>query len=158
MHHAKYVLFCVLALPALGGAQGRDGRHGWIYGLAGPGFFSGDGSAVFNAAGGGEVLLINGLALGGELGFAAPDGIGLASAGVSYHFGGRDRGRRMVPFITGGGSLAFRSSASAGGGNIGGGIQYWVRDRMTLRFEFRDFIFSSDSPHLLMFRVGVAFR
>jgi hypothetical protein len=159
MRSAIRISVWVLVLPALAVAQGADRRHGWVYSLAGPAAFSQGGPAVFNAAGGGEILLGSGLAVGGELGYLAHrDGIGLASVDVSYHSGGHDAGRRLVPFITGGGSAAFRSKGGAGGGNIGGGIQYWVHRRMALRLEIRDFIFSSDSPHLVAFRVGITFR
>ena len=158
MRSAKYMLLWTLFIPALAAAQGDDNRRGWIYGLVGPAVFSNAGSAMFSAAGGGEFLLTGGLALGGEAGYLAPDGIGLASADVSYHFGGRYRQQRLVPFVIGGGSLGFRSGISSGGGNVGGGIQYWMSSRTALRIEVRDFIFSSDSPHLLTFRIGIAFR
>jgi hypothetical protein len=82
------------------------------------------------------------------------DGLGLASVNLSYHF---NNSRKLAPFVTGGGSLAFRGGA-AGGGNIGGGVHYWMRDNLGLRLEVRDFIFSSDSPNTVVFRVGLSFR
>jgi hypothetical protein len=47
---------------------------------------------------------------------------------------------------------------AAGGGNVGGGAQDWFTERAALRLEFRSHVFSSDTPHLFGFRVGIAFR
>ena len=110
--------------------------------------------------GGGDVLVYEGLAVGAEVGYLAPveslgDGFGVFSANLSYYFARRQR--RLVPFVTGGYSLAFRSG-TASGGNFGGGVEYWLRDHVGLRFEFRDHVFSSDSPHFYGFRFGVAFH
>ena len=126
-----------------------------------PGATSGDGvTATLHFGGGGDVLVYKGLAAGAELGYLAPvqslgDGFGIFSANLSYYFAGRQR--RLVPFVTGGYSLAFRSG-TASGGNFGGGVEYWLRDHVGLRFEFRDHVFSSDSPHFYGFRFGVAFH
>jgi hypothetical protein len=104
------------------------------------------------------------MAVGGELGYLArlrdtgSSGLGLASLNASYHFGAGNRDRRVVPFVTGGGSVFFAGNGSTGGGNFGGGIQYWTRSRWGLRVEYRSHILSSDSPHIYEFRVGLAFR
>ncbi len=161
MRKTALAVLAVLTLPAWSGAQSAGDRHGWVYAFTGAGFLSDGGPAAFNLGGGGTLLAGRGLGLGGELGYLAHsggNGVGLASADVSYHFGGRDAGRRLVPFAVGGGAVAFRARGSAGGGSFGGGIQYWLRERVALRVEFRDFIFSSDSPHTYLFRVGLAFR
>jgi hypothetical protein len=140
-------------------AQGGE-RRGWGYGFVAPGAaVNGDASATLHVGAGGEGLLSGGLGLGGEVGYLTrlrdnAGGFGLASANVSYHF---NRDRRLVPFVTGGVSLAFRGGA-AGGGNFGGGVQYWFAERAALRLEFRNHIFSSDTPYYPGFRVGVAFR
>ncbi len=161
MRKAALIVLAVVALPCLAAAQGQGDRHGWMYAFAGAGFLSDGGPAAFNAGGGGELLVGRGLGFGGELGYlghSGVDGVGLASVDLSYHFAGRDARRKLVPFVSGGGSVAFRSRGNAGGGNFGGGVQYWLRDRVAVRLEFRDFIFSSDSPHTFLFRAGVAFR
>jgi hypothetical protein len=138
-----------------------DSRRGWGYAVGGAGVAADDGSVgLFNIAGGGEALFLNGLGLGGEIGLIGGQGnaLGLFSGNVSYHFGGRDSSRKWSPFATGGYSLGFRSGGAASGGNFGGGVQYWVSDRVALRFEFRDHVFSSDRPHTLAFRFGLSFR
>lgn len=160
MRRLLMVTLVAILVPIGAFAQSTKEHRGWGYGFAGVGGTSGSNSDVlFNIGGGGEGLIYRGLGAGAEIGYLSSagsfgDGIGLASANLAYHF---NRSSRVVPFVTGGASLAFRSG-TAGGGNFGGGIQYWPKEHFGLRFEFRDHVFSSDSPHLFTFRVGVAFR
>lgn len=141
-------------------AQSSPERRGWGYVFGAAGASSGDFSTgLFEFGGGGEGLVANGLGMGAEVGYLAPfrsggEGIGLFSAGPSYHF---NRASKLVPFVTGGYSAAFRSGASHGG-HVGGGVHYWMKEHVGLRLEFRDHVFSSDSPHLFQFRVGLSFR
>ena len=141
-------------------AQSSDDRRGWGYVVGGAGVTSGNGSSVgiFSVAGGGEGLVYKGLGLGAEVGYLGPfeaggDGFGIFSVNPAYHFTSKSK---LAPFITGGYSLAFRNGTSSGG-NFGGGVQYWMKDHLGLRFEVRDHIFSSDSPHFVQFRVGLTF-
>ncbi|HEY7910687.1 MAG TPA: outer membrane beta-barrel protein [Blastocatellia bacterium] len=154
-------LFILLAMTAVSArAQAGDDRKGWGYVVGGAGGATGFiDSALINVGGGGELTFFRGLGLGGEVGYYARtdrigDGFGIADLNLLYSF---NRSGKVSPFVTGGGSVAFRGSA-AGGGNIGGGVQYWINDRAAIRFEFRDHIFSSDSPHAYVFRVGVSLR
>jgi hypothetical protein len=141
-------------------AQSSSERRGWGYAFGGAGASSGDFSTgYFQFGGGGEGLVGKGFGMGAEIGYLAPfrsggNGIGLFSAGPSYHF---NRASKLVPFVTGGYSAAFRSGASHGG-YFGGGVHYWMKEHVGLRFEVRDHVFSSDSPQLFQFRVGVSFR
>jgi hypothetical protein len=150
----------LILIQGLAFGQSSNERKGWGYVFGGVGGRDGGNSNVLlNFGGGGEGIVAKGLGVGGELGYltnagSAGNGFGLASANLSYHF---NRSQKLVPFVTGGASVAFRSGA-IGGGNIGGGVQYWVRDNVGLRFEVRDFIFSSDSPNTYVFRVGLSFR
>ena len=153
--------FALMLAPASAFAQKGEMPKGWGYGFGAIGGTSGAfGKTMVHVGGGGERLFYKGLGAGGEIGYltttsSAGDGIGVASANVAYHFA--RPGQKLVPFVTGGFSVLFRSGASAGG-NIGGGVQYWMKDRLALRLEFRDHIVSSDSPHFYGFRVGLAFR
>lgn len=141
-------------------AQDSSGSKGWGYLFGGVGARADDGAVpLLHVGAGGEGLLYKGLGVGAEIGYVAPledgsNGSGLFSTNVAYHF---RRSEKVSPFVTGGYSLAFRGFASHGG-NFGGGVQYWASDRVGLRFEFRDHIFSSDSPHTVSFRFGVSFR
>lgn len=158
----KFIMAIALLILAQGlaFAQSSNERKGWGYVFGGAGVRDGFGSGtIINVGGGGERLLAKGFGVGGEMGYltntrGVSNGLGLGSANLSYHF---NTARKVAPFVTGGGSFAFRGGA-VGGGNIGGGIHYWMRDNVGLRFEVRDFIFSSDSPNTVVFRVGLSFR
>ena len=153
----------VLAAPMMVSAQ-ESVPKAWGYAFGGVGGSTGDfgSTALLHFGGGGEGRIWRGLGAGAEVGYLLParnasDGVGLLSTNVEYHFVGSGRSQKVVPFVTGGFSLAFRQG-SAGGGNFGGGVNYWMKPRLGLRLEFRDHIFSSDSPHILGFRVGLSFR
>jgi len=158
----RKVLFAIAVLVTVQGlalGQTSSERRGWGYVFAGVGGRSNASDVLINVGGGGEGYFGNGVGLGGEIGYlttkdSSSEGFGLASVNTSYHF---LRSQKVVPFITGGASLAFRQSA-LGGGNFGGGAHYWMSDRLGLRFEVRDHIFSSDSPHTVIFRVGLTFK
>ncbi|HJQ26026.1 MAG TPA: hypothetical protein VKA60_19060 [Blastocatellia bacterium] len=161
MHRLFVIILLVASIPAAASAQSQGERRGWGYAFAGVGGTSGtDSGALFTAGGGGERLLYRGFGIGGEIGYLSSsnrigDGVGIGSIDLAYHFNNTGK---VAPFVTGGASAAFRSSAAAGGGNFGGGIQYWPKEHVGLRFEVRDHVFSSDTPHLFTFRVGVTFR
>lgn len=153
--------FFVLVQAAAFGQTSSEPR-GWGYGFGGVGGTSEGSVVTLHVGGGGEGLVYKGLGLGAEVGYLSPfedlgDGIGILSTNVSYHFVRPKTNQKLVPFVSGGFSLAFKNGTS-GGGNFGGGAQYWLRPHLGLRFEFRDHIFSSDTPHLYGFRVGVSFR
>jgi hypothetical protein len=154
---------CLLVPKLAAGQGGVDARRGWFYGFFAPGGMSDGGPATLHAGGGGEALIARGFGIGAELGYFARardagHGYGLGSLNLSYHFGGRDPEQKTVPFITAGGSAVFHGGRTQGGANIGGGIQYWMRERLGLRFEYRSHIFSSDSSHAYEFRFGLAFH
>ena len=154
------VAIILFAIQGVAFAQSSNERRGWGYVFGGVGASSGDFSTGFFQLGaGGDALVVNGVGLGAEIGYLAPfrsggNGIGLFSGDASYHF---NRNSKLIPFVTGGYSAAFRSGASHGG-NVGGGVQYWMNEHVGLRFEVRDYVFSSDSPQLFQFRVGLSFR
>ena len=157
------ILVITTSVTALAQSAGNAPR-GWGYFVGGAGATAGNGSssATFQVAGGGEGLLYKGLGIGAEVGYLAPfkgagEGFGILSVNPSYHFKNASASGRLVPFVTGGYSLGFRSG-TASGGNFGGGVQYWMKDHVGLRFEFRDHLFSSDTPHFFQFRVGLSFR
>jgi hypothetical protein len=149
----------VMLIQAMALAQSSD-RRGWGYVFGGAGSSAGDFSrGYFQFGAGGEALVNKGMGVGAEISYLAPstsggNGIGLFSGNTSYHF---SRSSRLVPFVTGGYSAGFRSGA-VHGGNFGGGVHYWMNNHLGLRFEVRDHIFSSDSPHLFQFRFGLSFR
>jgi len=114
---------------------------------------------LLNPGLGAEVFAYKGLAASADIGYVGyynnfrADGLGLFSPNVSYHF---LRSRRVVPFITGGYTLAFRSG-TANLANYGGGLTYWFSRRVGLRVEGRDHR-DTDGYHLSALRVGMSFR
>ena len=67
-------------------------------------------------------------------------------------------GRKTIPFVTGGYSLAFRDGAI----NLihyGGGFNHWFNDRWGMRFEVRNHTQTRSAEYqLLQFRVAFLFR
>lgn len=116
---------------------------------------------LLSAGGGGEAFLYKGLAVGADVGYLGhhknfrSDGFGLLSTNGSYHFV-TSREQKLAPFLTMGHGLAFRSG-TANLTNVGGGVQYWLNNRVGLRVEYRDY-FTMNDPHIHTVRVGFSFR
>lgn len=152
-------------VPSLALAQGKENHNfqGYVFAAPGGVSFAGNTAATFHAGIGGEGLVYKGLGLGGEIGYLFPtrqpgEGIGIASVNGSYHFTNEDRSRKVVPFVTAGYSRAF----GQGGANLinyGGGVNWWMRERLGLRLEVRDHV-TTDTPrgHFWQVRVALAFR
>jgi hypothetical protein len=160
---AAAVLAATLAaLPAEAFAQTTG--LGVVFGGLGTGLCGGCGAeAILHVGGGGELILGDQVAIGGDVGFIGPvryleAGLGLASFNGSYRFGGpRDRTR---PFVTGGYSVLFRDG-SFNAINFGAGFDRWLSGGLGLRFEVRDHVPLFDDGfevHYLDVRVGLVFR
>jgi len=160
--------FVVLLLAALPACAQQPG--GSIYAFAGPvvvpqSAFTRWNGDFTHVGGGGEGRITDRFALGGEIGVLAPVTnqyamtTGLASVTPAFHFVHRDSRRKFDPFVGGGVSLLFASGGSGGiAVHYGGGMNYWLRRRFGLRFEFRDHVWSpeaGETVHLLDFRFGV---
>ncbi len=138
------------------------GRHyfqGYLF--AAPGTYVGfsESTATMHVGGGGEALLYKGLGLGAEMGvlwaLRGSEPLGLFSVDGSYHF---SRQRKFSPFLVGG------YSVTSGEGtrnlvNYGGGVHYWFREKMGIRLEFRDHLYTDGTErHILSFRIAFALR
>jgi hypothetical protein len=113
---------------------------------------------ILTVGGGGEYLLYKGLGVGADLGYqfargSAGSGVGLASVGGVYQFAGH---AKLVPFVTGGYGIAFRSG-HLNLYHFGGGVNYWFVRRLGLRAELREFR-HRHGEYVLALRVGLAFR
>jgi hypothetical protein len=85
-------------------------------------------------------------------------GVGALSPNLVARFRAKDEGNRLEPFVTGGYTLFFRSGTT-NGANFGGGVNYWFKNRVGLRFEVRDTLsVEVRTVHFVGFRVGVTFR
>jgi hypothetical protein len=156
-------MFLLVFLPSVNFAQNKEHRA-WGYVFGGIGGASDGEGAFVHVGGGGEGLLHKGFGMGAELGYFAPasdtigNGVGILSVNPSYHFRNASASKKVVPFVTGGFSLAFRGGGASGGGNFGGGVQYWFKEKVALRVEYRTHVFSSDRPFLHGIRAGISFR
>jgi len=138
---------------------------GYVYAASGFATAGSEASGGMQFGGGGEGRIYKGLGAGADIGYLfAPrsfkDGIGLLSANGSYHFETSSSPRTVVPFVTGGYSLAFRSE-TANLYNFGGGIDYWFSQKTGVRLEARDHVWPGDggpTGHIVSFRIGMLFR
>lgn len=155
MRSQLFPALVLIILTISAAAQNRG--QGYIF--AAPGGVANGGDATLHFGGGGEGLVYKGLGAGAEIGFMGPasymgEGFGVFSANGSYHF---RRDQKLVPFVTSGYTLFFRDG-SANLVNFGGGVNYWFRDHLGLRVEFRDHVLPSPNTHFWEFRFGLAFR
>ncbi len=160
---ARFVSILLLSLGAAS-AQRETPYKGHGYVFFAPGATAGNGNAGYvHYGGGGEAIFGPGIGFGAEVGYAHPleefgAGIGIASVNGLYQFGKAWPKRKVVPFVTGGYSLAFRRG-SENFANLGGGVTWWFREKMGFRFEVRDHLdLEHAGIHLVSFRFGVAFR
>ena len=165
MKNLLAVICLLLLLPAVAPGQERDDKtegHGYFF--AAPGVLAGHGNSMtmVHFGGGGEAYVYKGLGFGAEVGYLSPieawsEGVGCLSINGQYALRSSAR-YRVVPFISGGYSLLFRSG-SLNAVNFGGGVNYWFAKRAGLRLEVRDHV----SPeyfgdHLIQGRVGITLR
>jgi hypothetical protein len=161
MRKLIFAILLAVLLPLAAAAQGKE-HGGQGYGFVAPGSTS-EGGSTLHFGVGGEGLVYKGLGVGGEIGYLGAtrelrEGFGVLSPNVSYHFLNATKSGKVAPFVTGGYSLLFRSGV-AHAANFGGGVNYWFKDRVGLRLEFRDHIVAhSDLGHFFGFRIGLAFR
>ncbi len=174
MKNLVYVLFLLVAMSAVTFAQQSNSsqssgsgsnRRGYGYVFAAPGVVTdGDyGTGTLHFGVGGEGLIKGGFGVGGEIGGLAPmesfsSGFGVLSVGANYHFLNASKSGKVVPFVNGGYTMFFRDGV-ANGGHFGGGVNYWFKERVGLRFEVRDHVVAEAAgTHFLGFRFGLTFR
>jgi hypothetical protein len=167
IHVPILCLCCLLAAPAWGQEVEKEkSGHGYVFvapGAATTFSCRSCTAGTIHFGGGGETTFYKGLGIGAEIGYlgAMEDlsaGFGLLSINGVYIFRGRGHSR-WEPFLTGGGTLAMGQGEAAGAVNFGGGVQYWLKNRIGLRIEFRDHVPNQDfSSHLFEGRIGFSFR
>jgi len=155
------VIMLVVLLPLAAAAQSKD-RHGQGYFFVAPTTTTAGGFGL-HIGGGGEGLLYKGLGVGGEIGYLGAarelsQGIGLLSPNVSYNFTKASKSGKFAPFVTGGYTLLVGSDALHAV-NVGGGVNWWFKDHLGLRLEFRDHVaVQFGSAQFFGVRIGLAFR
>lgn len=157
----------ILALiPCLGQAQSSDYSkgHGYVYFAPGVESFDGESVGTMHIGFGGERFFSRYLGAGADAGYVAPyrsfkDGIGTFSPNFVARFRAKDSETKAEPFVTAGYTLFFRQG-TANGANFGGGVNWWFKERVGLRFEVRDnvLIDSNLTAHFVGGRIGLTFR
>lgn len=157
-----WIVILSAVMPGLAIAQTQN-EHRW-YGnvFFAPGIATdGEGvGATLHVGVGFDRFLYRGFGVGAEVGYAGAAispalGAGVMSVNTAYHF---RRDDKLVPFVTGGYSLLFRSG-TLNAMNIGGGFNYWFREGLGFRLELRDHVAIPDkSAHAVGLRIGLTFR
>src|ERR1035441_2353982 len=131
----------LLFAPVLASAQdGSPKYRGQAYVFIGLGQVSLDPGyrGIGHVGGGGEFNFYKGLAVAGELGAVGMPGDGacLFSVGPSYHFQLVSKRSKFDPFVSGGYTRAF-GNGGVNLMNFGGGVNYWLFKRVSLRLDLR---------------------
>jgi hypothetical protein len=158
------LLAIMLVLTWLVAPASAQTSHGYFFVAPGAASCSGCGNSMtLHFGGGGEGIFGKGIGIGAELGYLTPredmsDGLGVFSPNGYFHFGGKNRSRKADPFVTAGYTLLFRGG-HANLWNFGGGLNYWFGDRVGLKVELRDHVWSvNGTEHYWGVRIGITFR
>jgi len=120
------------------------------------------GYANVGVGGGGEGFIWRGLTIGGEVGYYRfpadrNAGYGVATLGPGYHFVNRDKLAKWDAYV--GVSvlgLGFAPGGLAPAGGLGGGVNYWFKEKFGLQTGVQ-FQAIGEEP-LVLFRIGLTFR
>jgi hypothetical protein len=160
MKHILSISFFAFLLPALALGQEQSSK---AQGYAFVGLGDYRGTTQLHFGGGLETDLYKGLGFSLDAGYVADakylsSGIGIFSPNGRYAFR-RSSDSKLIPYVTAGYSLLFRTG-TANGFNYGGGIDYWFAKKVGIKVEFRDHILTQfyDNPHIYQFRAGFSFR
>jgi len=157
------VLSITLVLTILVAPATAQSSHGYAFFAPGASSCSGCNNMMLHFGGGAEGIIGKGIGVGAELGFLAPrqnvgEGLGVFSPNGYFHFRGKNKDRKVDPFVTGGYTLFFRSG-HANLWNFGGGLNYWFASRLGLKVELRDHIWPENgATHYWGVRIGLNFR
>lgn len=154
------LVIAILSPAALQAQQAKPFR----YGGSGYGYFAAGGcrhgSTILGGGGGAEAFLWKGLTLGVEGAYQTfPEdfGFGELYAPVGYHFVDRTRPQKWDPFVSAGVvGFATTGSGATYAMHFGGGTNYWFKERIGLRTEFRVHGYTDETT--VQVRVGVVFR
>jgi hypothetical protein len=154
----------VLAIPAVLGAQDADTSFrykGYGYANVSVGKCQ-HGYLNVGVGGGGEGFLWRGLTIGADLGYYdfpadRSSGYGVLTLSTGYHFADRNQPKKLDPYVSVGLlGLAAGMGGRAGSGNLGGGVNYWFKERTGLQAGAQILVVGEEA--LVVFRIGATFR
>jgi hypothetical protein len=158
-------IFCFLSLFCGSGlAQERHKPRASGFFFVAPGQRHDTGSSTLQIGGGAEGYVYKGLGFGADIGAlrtfsttGTGNWSGMMTLNTLYNFNTTDMSK-ISPFIIGGLTL-IPAFDVPGGVNIGGGLQYWFRNGIGMRVEFRDHILTGMSNHHYpQGRIAIVFR
>ncbi len=112
--------------------------------------------------GGGEGFIVRGLTVGAEIGYYRfpadrNAGYGVATVYPGYHFVNRKKPGKWDPYVRGTGvGLGFARGGVATAMHLGGGLNYWFKERIGLQTGGQLQVIGEEG--LVLFRVGLTFR
>jgi hypothetical protein len=152
----------MLSIAVLGGAVRAQHSNGYVYFAPGGVSCCGHTAMTIQLGVGGEAILGKGIGVGAEIGAVGvrrdfgDSVVGIFSPNGYYHFA-HGKGVKADPFVTGGYTLLFRTG-HANLFNFGGGLNYWFRQRLGVRFEIRDQVLTDGAAvHYWGVRAGLVF-
>ncbi len=166
MNKTRLGMFLVLTVLFTAVAQASDESRGHGYAYFAPGWAGETGTWTAHVGAGGEGFFVTNVGLGADVGYLTPirswsDGIGTFSPNLIARFRAKSAENRVEPFVSGGYTLFFRQGTCSGV-NFGGGVNYWFKDRVGLRFELRDSVMipggDARATHFVGLRIGLTFR
>lgn len=163
MNRLMRIVLLIGLLPLSAAAQSSDYSKWDGYFYAAPGVRAGfdePSVATVQIGGGGEGFFTRNLGLGGDVGSVRVSGnwTTVFSPNLIVRFRAEREKHKVEPFVTAG-AVFFSGVNYQKGLNVGGGLNYWFRDHVGLRFEARDsFSWENEPPHFIGFRIGLAFR
>ena len=157
------LVMAILAIPAALCAQSTESPlrykgHGYAF------FSTGacqHGYLNVGGGGGGEGFLWRGLTINGDIGYygfpADRSGYAVMTVGPGYHFVDRRSYKKFDPYV----SANILGLGVARGGvmaaeSIGGGMNYWFKDRIGLQTGVQ--LQGVGGEGLILFRIGITFR
>lgn len=156
-------ILLIICIPALATAQGTDYSRGQGYVYFAPGVATEwENAKTVQVGAGGEGFFSKYAGLGADAGYLAQfedyRNLGTFSLYAVGRFRAKTSDNKVEPFVTGGYTHFFRWG-TPNGINFGGGVNYWFKEHVGLRFEVRDNARGSRPlHHFVGFRVGVTFR
>ena len=148
----------LFASPAF--AQNNQGADKRAFFFGAPGVIMGTEATTVHVGGGVETVWSNGLGFAFDAGYFTGSDFGNGalsfSPAIIYEF---PVNGRVKPYVRAGGTLLANRASGLALWTVGGGINYWFKDRMGLKVEIRDSFLSEDpSTGLLDVMMGLVFR